>query len=149
MSAQSTAPPFVANRPSWKTAARKLLSPIARAISGSACARIVAGSAAGSSPNRIFGPTRGSSITGPVICSSVVVPPFGVVAGRGGSTRLLPRLRSISAPEDNRSSGRLRRFGGSLARSMAGPFWPCWLRATEAIEHSAIVVSERFTAESR
>jgi hypothetical protein len=60
------------------------------------------------------------------------------VIERGGRTRLLSRLSNISAPEDKRCSGRLRRLGGSFARSTGGitTGWLCWATAIDPINKS-------------
>src|SRR6266446_19638 len=96
------------------------------------------GNAEGSLPSRMFGPMRKSSATGALAASSVVVPPFVVVIERGGRTRLLSRLSNINAPEDNRCSGRLRRLGGSFARSTGGVIrgWLCWATAIDPTNES-------------
>src|SRR5207249_11800131 len=100
---------------------------------GSACARMLDGKGEGSLPSLMFGPMRKSKATGALAASSPVVSPFAVVIERGGRTRLLSRLSNISAPEDNRWSGRLRRLGGSFARSTAGiTGWLCWAMPIEA-----------------
>src|SRR5438874_8274472 len=111
---------------------------MARAMCGSACARIPEGKADGSLPNRMFGPMLKSSATCPLAAFSVMVAPFAVVSMRGGRTRLSSRFSNISAPEDIRSSGRLRRFGGSFDRSAGGLIGscPCWAHATEFVSKS-------------
>src|SRR5947207_6123243 len=78
------------------------------------------GNAEGSLPSRMFGLMRKSSATGAFAASSVVVSPFAAVIERGGRTRLLSRLSNISAPDDKRWRGRLRRLGGSFARLTGG-----------------------------
>src|SRR5437868_13885828 len=81
----------------------------------------------------MFGPMLKSSATGVLAASSPVVSPFAVAIVRGARTRLLSRLSNINAPEDSRCSGRLRRLGGSFARSTGGIIrgWLCWATAID------------------
>src|SRR5438132_14312108 len=105
---------------------------------GSACARMLDGKGEGSLPSRMFGPMRKSRATGALAAASAVIPPFAVVIERGGRTRLLSRLSNISAPDDKRWSGRLRRLGGSFARSTGGIIrgWLCWATAIDPTSKS-------------
>src|SRR5437870_13518650 len=117
---------------------------------GSACARIFEGSAGGSLPRRMFAPMRKSSATGAFAASSVVVSPFAAVIERGGRTRLLSRLSNISAPDDKRWSGRLRRLGGSFARSTGGitTGCVCWATAIDPSNKSNNARKKSFNIET-
>src|SRR5437588_8117029 len=108
------------------------------------------GNAAGSLPSRIFGPMRKSSATGALPAFSAVVSPFAVVIECGGRTRLLSRLSNISAPEDKRWSGRLRRLGGSFARSTGGinAGWLCWAIAIDPTSKSNKARRDSFNIET-
>ena len=108
------------------------------------------GNAEGSMPSRMFGPMRKSSATGALAASSVVVSPFALVIERGGRTRLLSRLSNISAPEDKRYNGRLRRFGGSFARSAGGVIrgWLCWATAIDPTNESNDARKNSFNIET-
>src|SRR5207249_9716157 len=96
------------------------------------------GNAEGSLPSRMFGPMRKSRATGALAASSVVVSPFAAVIERGGRTRLSSRLSNISAPDDKRWRGRLRRLGGSFARLTDGIITGrlCWATAIDPINKS-------------
>src|SRR5438309_10077825 len=108
------------------------------------------GNAEGSLPRRMFAPMRKSSATGALAASSVVVSPFAAVIKRGGRTRLLSRLSNISAPDDKRWSGRLRRLGGSFARSTDGisTGWLCWARAIDPAPKSNKARKDSFNIET-
>ncbi len=82
-------------------------------IWGSACARIVGGKGAGSSPSRRFGPTRRSRVTTASAWA-------GARAAAGALTISPPRSSSMSAPEERRSSGTVSNAAGQLLRSGAG-----------------------------
>jgi hypothetical protein len=96
------------------------------------------GNVEGSLPSRMFGPMRKSKATGALAAACIVVSSFAVVIERGGRTRLLSRLSNINAPEDRRWSGRLRRLGGSFARSASGVIrgWLCWATAIDPTNES-------------
>src|SRR5438270_6433978 len=104
------------------------------------------GNAGGSLPSRIFGPIRKSSATGALAAFSVAVSPFAVVIERGGRTRLLSRLSNISAPEDKRWSARLRKLGGSFARSTGGIIGGslCWAAAIDPTNKSSKAKRDSF-----
>ena len=93
---------------------------------------------------------RKSSATGALAASSVVISPFAFVIERGGITRLLSRLSNMSAPDDRRWIGRLRRLGGSFARStgslIAG--WLCWAIAIDPTSKSNKARKDSFNIET-
>jgi hypothetical protein len=72
------------------------------------------------------------------------------VIERGGRTRLLSRLSNINAPDDKRWSGRLRRLGGSFARSTRGitTGWVSWATAIDPTSNSNKATKDSFNIET-
>ena len=106
---------------------------------GSACARMLLGSCGGSSPSRMFVPTRGSSATAVVSI------------GAAGITSSSCRSRSINPPEDTRfngifriASGSCRRSGPNNSSSVTSPSW-AWMGIAlkTAMQNSAPAVWRR------